>query len=52
MAWYSDQEALDWLTKCGLVVEQQTSVFVKPEVDLFADQLTPSYHDLYALCSK
>lgn len=52
MAWYSDQEALDWLAKCGLVVEQQTSVFVNPEFDLFADQLAPNYHDLYALCSK
>jgi len=52
MAWHSDQEALDWLTKCGLTVKQQKSVFVKPEVDLFADQLTSNYHDLYALCSK
>lgn len=52
MAWHSDQEALDWFTKCGLIVEQQKSVFVNPEFDLFADQLALNYHDLYALCSK
>jgi hypothetical protein len=52
MAWHNDQEALDWLEKCGLSIEQQKSVFVKPEVDLFADQLAPDYHDLYILGSK
>lgn len=52
MAWQSDQEALNWLAKCGLTVEQQKSVFVNPEFDLFADQLNDDYHDLYALCSK
>ena len=52
MAWHSDQEALDWLAKCGLIVEQQKSVFVNPEFDLFADQVEPDFHDLYALCSK
>jgi len=52
MAWQSDQEALNWLAKCGLTIEQQKSVFVKPKVDLFADQITSNYHDLYTLCSK
>lgn len=52
MAWYSDKEALDWLARCGLIIEQQKSVFVNPKFDLFADQVGSGFHDLYTLCYK
>ncbi|MCK4609096.1 MAG: hypothetical protein KAT71_06420 [Gammaproteobacteria bacterium] len=52
MAWKSDAEAEEWLKKCGLKIEQQQNVYVNPDIDLFAKQLSPDYHDLYALCSK
>lgn len=51
-AWHTDEEAINWLGECGLKIEEQRSVTVNPEVDLFADQLAPDYHDLYALCTK
>ena len=52
MAWQTGEEGKSWIESCGLEIEAQEKIFVNPEVDLFADQIDPNYHDLYMLCSK
>lgn len=52
MAWESDDIGIKWLQDCGLKIELQKNVYTKPEVDLFAEQIDPNYHDLYTFCSK
>lgn len=52
MAWATQEAGKRWLEVCGLKIEAQEKIFVNPKVDLFADQIDPNYHDLYALCTK
>ncbi|MBN2689246.1 MAG: hypothetical protein JXR42_01380 [Gammaproteobacteria bacterium] len=52
MEWLGDRDARLWVEGCGLKIEKEQSVYTKPEVDLFAKQIDPKYHDLYFLCSK
>lgn len=53
VAWETNDEAIQWLKSCGLSkIENTESVSVNPEVDLFAEQLNYSFHNLIILCSK
>lgn len=52
IAWLTDKEAEDWLDAHGLKIILKRNVYVKPEVDLFAEQLGSDYHDMYVLCEK
>lgn len=52
IAWLNDQDAYDWLKKCGLTIIETQSVWVNLKVDLFAEQLGEDYHNLIVLCSK
>lgn len=52
MSWSDDKIALGWLEKCGLQIRTFKSIFINPDVDMFADNLEPDYHDLYVLCFK
>ncbi len=52
IAWETVGEAMDWLDKCGLIVEAHELVFVNPSIDLFAEQLGEDYCNLIILCAK
>ena len=52
IAWETVDEAMDWLDKCGLIVEAHEQVFVNPDIDLFAEQLGEDYCNLIILCAK
>jgi len=52
ISWGSDEEALQWLDNLGLQIKLKKSVYINPNVDLFAEQLSSKFHDLYALCIK
>lgn len=52
IAWINDGEAISWLKNAGLEIDHTELVYVNLEVDLFAEQLGKSFHNLIILCHK
>lgn len=52
IAWETHIEAQEWLAQCGLAIVFEKNVYVNPNVDLFAEQLTPDYCNYITLCKK
>lgn len=52
IAWETEEDVLKWLIKHELSIIKRKPVYVRPEVDLFADEIDPNYCDLIALCTK
>lgn len=52
IAWDTDDEALFWTQEFGLEIISKESVYVNAKVDLFAEQLNNTYHDIYFLARK
>lgn len=50
--WASVEDAVDWLSDCGLKIIKSKIIQTNPQVDLFADVHQFNYSDFYALCSK
>lgn len=52
MAWDSDEDAMSWLNSCGLRIIESQSIWINPNVDLFAEQLGQDHHNFIVLCEK
>lgn len=52
MAWKDNEEAERWLNDCGLRIIEGKSIWVNPEVDLFAEPLGNEHHNYIVLCEK
>ncbi len=52
IAWSTDQEAIDWLSFCGLKIQLSKKIYTNPKVDLFANEPDFNVYNLFALCSK
>ncbi len=52
IAWSNNNEAISWLEEAGLCINHLEEIFINPEVDLFADRLGTSFHNLVILAQK
>lgn len=52
MEWLSDDAAICWLEECGLKTTFKKTIYINPEVDLFAEPLGIHHHNLIVLCEK
>lgn len=52
ISWNTDKEAIEWLDKCGLKVNNSKKVYINPKVDLFAEQLDEELYNLIVECTK
>jgi len=50
--WKTEEEAIRWLTHCGLVVDRKEKIYPNPKVDLFATETTEEFYDLVVSCRK
>ena len=52
ISWDTDKEAIEWLIKCGLKINNSKKVYINPKVDLFTEQLDEEFYDLIVECRK
>ena len=50
--WNDNEEAKNWLRKCGLHINKMSQVDVNPEVDIFAEKIDGGLYDLVVECKK